>query len=68
MQDKLHIQNQERIAKSLPETLCFKIHIFQVKEIFKMFTNEVSTEAKSLKRRCLTCGRVLEHLEKHADG
>lgn len=68
MQDKLHIQNQERIAKSLPETLCFKMHIFQIKGIFKMFLNEVSTEAKSLKRRCLTCRGILEHLEKHADG
>lgn len=28
-----------------------------------MFSNEVSTEAKSLKRRCLTCRRVLERLE-----
>lgn len=33
-----------------------------------MFPNEVPTEAKSLKRRCLTCRRILEHLEKHADG
>lgn len=28
-----------------------------------MFSNEVSTEAKSLKRRCLTCRSVLERLE-----
>jgi len=63
MQDKLHVQKQDRITKSVPETMCFKMQIFQNIGIFKMFSNEVSTEAKSLKRRCLTCRRVLEHLE-----
>lgn len=63
MQDKLHIQNEDRIAKNVPETLCFKTDIFQNRGIFKMFSNEVSTEAKSLKRRCLACRGLLEHLE-----
>lgn len=63
MQDKLYIQNQKRIMKSDPETPCFKMHVFQNRGIFKMFSNEVSTEAKSLKRRCLTCRRVLERSE-----
>lgn len=46
--------------KGVPETLCFKVHVFQNRGFFKMFSNEVSTEVKSLKRRCLTCKRVLE--------
>lgn len=43
--------------------MCFKMRVFQHIRIFKMFFNEVSTEAKSLKRRCLTYRRILEGLE-----
>lgn len=43
---------------------CFKMHLFQLKSIFKMFSNEVSTEDKNLKRRCLTYRRIQYSLKR----